>query len=195
MLPCGTPLGKVQTPHKITGGGQEQSPTLAMPPRCSKLSRWQQSPRVTRKTTAINPPSTSRCKSMIDALESLNLTQESQSNAKEMSWDERGCFGSAQCAHKYVKCPREGDKSRPTHIYIDAPLRKESLSSLHDRRTRLSLTRQTRRPVSVTPPCATCPRASNFNGRAPHMSDTFIVFHLSVCRPNRRNTESSILRN
>jgi hypothetical protein len=26
---------------------------------------------------------------MIDALESLNLTQRSQSNAKEMSWDER----------------------------------------------------------------------------------------------------------
>jgi hypothetical protein len=39
MLPCGTPPGKVQTPHKITGGGQEQSPTLATPLSCSKPSR------------------------------------------------------------------------------------------------------------------------------------------------------------
>jgi hypothetical protein len=44
---------------------------------------------------------------MIDALESLNLTQKSQSNANEMSWDKRECFGLAQYAHKYVKCPRE----------------------------------------------------------------------------------------
>jgi hypothetical protein len=56
---------------------------------------------------------------MIDALESLNLTQRSQSIAKEMSWDEREYFGSAQCAHKYVKCPRVRAKSQPTHIYID----------------------------------------------------------------------------
>jgi hypothetical protein len=58
---------------------------------------------------------------MIDALESLNLTQESQSNAKEMSWDERRCFGSAQCAQKYVRCPRVGAKSRPPSIYRRTP--------------------------------------------------------------------------
>jgi hypothetical protein len=52
MLPCGTSPGKVQTPHKITGGGQEQSPTLATPPSCSKPSKWRQPPRVTRKTIA-----------------------------------------------------------------------------------------------------------------------------------------------
>jgi hypothetical protein len=54
---------------------------------------------------------------MIDALESLNLTQISQSNAKEMIWDERECFGLAQYAHKYVKCPRMRAKSRPPSIY------------------------------------------------------------------------------
>jgi hypothetical protein len=73
-LPCGTPPGKVQTPYNIMEGGQEQSPTLAMPPSCSKSSRWRQPPRVTRNTTANQSPSASRCKSMIDALESLNLT-------------------------------------------------------------------------------------------------------------------------
>jgi hypothetical protein len=56
MLPCGTPPVKVQTPHKITGGGQEQSPTLATPPSCSKPSRWWKPPRVTRKTTANQSP-------------------------------------------------------------------------------------------------------------------------------------------
>jgi hypothetical protein len=55
-LPCGTPPGKVQTPHKIMGGGQEQSPTLATPPSCSKPSRWWQPPRVTRKTVANQSP-------------------------------------------------------------------------------------------------------------------------------------------
>jgi hypothetical protein len=58
---------------------------------------------------------------MIDALESLNLTQRSQSITKEMSWDERECFGSAQCAHKYVKCLRVRAKSQPTHIYRRTP--------------------------------------------------------------------------
>jgi hypothetical protein len=113
--------GKVQTPHKIMGGGQEQSPTLATPLSFSKPSMWRKPPRVTRKPQQINPPSASRCKSMIDALESLNLTQRSQSNAKEMSWDERGCFGSAQCAHKNVKSPRDKAKSRLPSIYRRTP--------------------------------------------------------------------------
>jgi hypothetical protein len=55
-LPCGTPLGKVQTPHKITGGDQEQSPTLAMLPSCFKPSKWWQPPRVTRNTVANQSP-------------------------------------------------------------------------------------------------------------------------------------------
>jgi hypothetical protein len=56
MLPYGTLLGKVQTPHKIMGGGQEQSPTLATLLSCSKPSRWWQPPRVTRKTIANHSP-------------------------------------------------------------------------------------------------------------------------------------------
>jgi hypothetical protein len=55
-LPYDTPPGKMQTPHKITGGGQEQSPTLATPPNGSKPSRWRQPPRVTRKTAANQSP-------------------------------------------------------------------------------------------------------------------------------------------
>jgi hypothetical protein len=47
---------------------------------------------------------------------------------------------------------------RASHqVFIDVPLRIEPLGLLHDRRTRLSLTRQTRHLASVTPPCATCP--------------------------------------
>jgi hypothetical protein len=55
--------------------------------------------------------------------------------------------------------PRAGHQ-----VFIEVPLRKEPLGSLRDRRTCLSLTRQTRRPASVAPLCAMCPRASNFNG-------------------------------
>jgi hypothetical protein len=58
---------------------------------------------------------------MIDALESFNLTQRSQSNTKEMSWDERGCFGSVQCAHKNVKSLRERARSQPRGIYSRTP--------------------------------------------------------------------------
>jgi hypothetical protein len=61
---------------------------------------------------------------MINALELLNLTQRSQSNAKEMSWDEREYFGLAQYAHKYVKCLREGAQSRPPSIYQRTPFEK-----------------------------------------------------------------------
>jgi hypothetical protein len=81
---------------------------------------------------------------MIDALESPNLTQRSQSNAKEMSWDERECFGSAQCAHKYVKYPRVRAKSRPTHIYRRTPSKRAV--ELRGRQTRLSHHRQTQCP-------------------------------------------------
>jgi hypothetical protein len=42
-------------------------------------------------------------------------------------------------------------------VFIDVPLRKESLGSLRDQQTRLSLTQQTQRPACVTPPCAMCP--------------------------------------
>jgi hypothetical protein len=58
---------------------------------------------------------------MIDALESLNLTQTSQSNAKEMSWDERRCFGSVQCAHKNVKSLRERERElgASQEVFID----------------------------------------------------------------------------
>jgi hypothetical protein len=62
---------------------------------------------------------------MIDALESLNLTQESQSNAKEMSWDDRGCFDLAQCAHKYVKNVQEREPRAGHQVFIDVPLHKE----------------------------------------------------------------------
>jgi hypothetical protein len=131
--------GKVKTLHKITGGGQEQSPTLATPPSCSKPSRWWQPPRVTRNTAANQSPSASRCKSMIDTLESLNLTQISHSNAKEMSWDEIGCFDSAQCAHKNIRSPRARAKSRPTHIYRRASSKRavgNSLGENHEQQTR-----------------------------------------------------------
>jgi hypothetical protein len=70
---------------------------------------------------------------MIDALESLNLTQRSQSNAKEMSWDERGCFGSAQYAHKNVKSPREREPRAGHQVFIDVPLRKELLGYYRNR--------------------------------------------------------------
>jgi hypothetical protein len=62
-----------------------------------------------------------------------------------MSWDERGCFGSAQYAHKYIKCPRERAKSRPPSIYRRTPSNRV-VSKFRGRQTRLSLTRQTSCP-------------------------------------------------
>jgi hypothetical protein len=91
---------------------------------------------------------------MIDALESLNLTQESQSNAKEMSWDERGCFGSTQCAHKNVKSLRGRAKRRPPSIYRRTPLK---------------------RVVGLLSTPIDAARLKS-NGRAPHTSDTYTCF-------------------
>jgi hypothetical protein len=107
---------------------------------------------------------------MIDALESLNLTQKSQWNAKEMSWDERGCFDLAQYAHKYVKCPRVRVKSRPTHIYRHTPSNRAV--ELTAWATDASDTPPTDAvPASVAHDCATCPRASKCNGHAASVAD------------------------
>jgi hypothetical protein len=160
--------GKVQTPHKIMGGGQEQSPTLATPPSFSKPSRWRQPPRVTRKTIANQSPSASRCKSMIDTLKSLNLTQRSQSNAKKMSWDERGCFGSAQCAHKKIKSPRVKAKSWPTHIYRCTPSNRAVMPSLGLKSQAidaLTLSNGRGTLASVARMAAMCPTHLNSNGQ------------------------------
>jgi hypothetical protein len=125
---------------------------------------------------------------MIDALESLNLTQRSQSNAKEMSWNKRGCFGSAQYAHKNVKSPRVGVKSWLPSIYRGT-LRKEPLGSLRDRRTRLSLTRQMQCPAYVAPPCATCPRASKFQRSSSNRQTRPMLARPGVYRTVRHGPE------
>jgi hypothetical protein len=139
---------------------------------------------------------------MIDALESLNLTQRSQSNAKEMSWDERGCFGSAQCAHKNVKSPRDGAKSRPPSIYRRTSSQRAigQISWVTD----ASVAHPTDAvPASIAPPSATHPRAfklqwshanptnasfendhgvSRIDGRCPESSQSSVSPDKRVCR-------------
>jgi hypothetical protein len=98
---------------------------------------------------------------MIDALESLNLAQESQSNANEMSWDEKGCFGSAQYAHKYVKCPRVRAKSRPPSIYRRTPS-KRAVGQISWATNAYVAHPTDTVPASVAPPSATRQQASKF---------------------------------
>jgi hypothetical protein len=111
---------------------------------------------------------------MIDALESLNLTQESQSNAKEMSWYERGCFGSAQCAHKNVKSPRGRAKSRPPSIYRRTPSKRAIglLSTPTDAAP--GVWRLEKHHVSTR---------LKSNGRVPHTSDTYTCFTSASVAP------------
>jgi hypothetical protein len=101
---------------------------------------------------------------MIDALESLNLTQRSQSHAKEMSWDEKGCFGSAQCAHKNVKSLRERAKSQPPSIYRRTPSQRAigQISWATDASVAHSTDVV---PAFVAPPSATCPKLRIINGQ------------------------------
>jgi hypothetical protein len=127
---------------------------------------------------------------MIDALESLNLTQISQSNAKEMSWDEKECFGLAQYAHKYVKCLRDGAKSRTPSIYRRTP--SQRVVGLKSCTTDASVTLATyAASASDACPSATCPKRLKSNGLTPNSTDAYIVIFLSVCRTDRRNTESA----
>jgi hypothetical protein len=126
---------------------------------------------------------------MIDVLESLNLTQRSQWNEKEMSWDERGCFGSAQCTHKNVKSPRERAKSRPPSIYRRTPSQIAiGLKTCTTDAVTLSNRRGT--PASVARMATTCPASSNFNGRI-QPTDTSVVAETQ--RLSSRRTQSSKL--
>ena len=69
-VPFGSLSGKGQEPLTITiigAGDNHQSPLNG--PRCSKLSRWQQPPRVTRESRSeTRIPSVSRCKHSSNAL-------------------------------------------------------------------------------------------------------------------------------
>jgi hypothetical protein len=127
---------------------------------------------------------------MINALESLNLTQRSQSNAKEMSWDERGCFGLAQCAHKNVKSPRERARSRPRGIYRRTPsqIAVGLKSCTTDASVSLAIDAAL---ASDACPSATCPEHLKSNSLAPNSTDAYIVIFLSVYRADRCNTESA----
>jgi hypothetical protein len=128
---------------------------------------------------------------MNDALESLNLTQRSQSNANEMSWDERGCFGSAQCAHKNVKSPREREPRAGHQVFIDAPLRIEPLGKFRGRQTRLSHHQQTPCPCSSLLRVPHVHTRSNFNGHTPTRRTRLSLHCLGVCHVGRRSPESS----
>jgi hypothetical protein len=125
---------------------------------------------------------------MIDVLESLNLTQESQSNAKEMSWDERRCFGSAQYAHKYVKCLRVWAKSWPPSIYRRTPSQRAVGQILWA--TDASVSHPTDVvPASIAHDRATCPRALNSQRSSSNRRMRPSLARPSVCRPNRRSSE------
>jgi hypothetical protein len=111
---------------------------------------------------------------MNDALESLNLTQRSQSNANEMSWDERGCFGSPQCAHKNVKSLRERAKSRPPSIYRCTPSNRAigQISWATD----ASVAPPTDAvPAFIAPPSATCPHAFKLQRSRANPTDASIT--------------------
>jgi hypothetical protein len=127
---------------------------------------------------------------MIDALESLNLTQRSQSNAKEMSWDERECFGLAQYAHKYVKCPRVGARSRPRGIYRRTPSKRAVGQNLWA--TDASVAHPTDVvPVSIAPPSATRPRAFKLQRSHANLTDASFTNDHGVSRVDGRCPESS----
>jgi hypothetical protein len=115
------PLALHRGRHKpliITGGGQEQSPTLANASKLLKPSRWWQPPRETRIPQQINHQVPTRCNfHNANALGSLNLTSNMQ-RSKRDEW-KGSCL--AQNAHKYVKCSRDGALSWPTSIYRRTP--------------------------------------------------------------------------
>jgi hypothetical protein len=80
--------------------------------------------------------------------------------------DERGCFGSAQCAHKNVKSPRERAKSRPPSIYRHTPSKRVVglLSTSTD--VAPGVWHSEKRHMSM------CLKS---NGHAPHTSDAYIA--------------------
>jgi hypothetical protein len=129
---------------------------------------------------------------MINALESLNLTQRSQSNAKKMSWDERECFGLAQYAHKYVKCPRVGVKSRPTCIYIYRHTPSNRAAGKILWATDASIAHPTDVvPASVAPPSATRPRAFKLQRSHANPTNASFANDHGVSRVDGRCPESS----
>ena len=76
-VPFGSPPGKGQKPLTITTiGARDNHQPLLNDPRCSKLSRWQQPPRVTSEShSETRTPSASRCNHSSNALGfSHNLT-------------------------------------------------------------------------------------------------------------------------
>jgi hypothetical protein len=73
-----------------------------------------------------------------------------------MSWDERGCFGSAQCAHKNVKCLRGLAKSQPTHIYRGTPS-KRAVGLITGAQDAPTLMHWMHPAASGAPIVATCP--------------------------------------
>jgi hypothetical protein len=127
---------------------------------------------------------------MIDTLESLNLTQRSQSNAKEMSWDKRGCFDSAQSAHKNFKSPKGGAKSRPPSIFRRTP--PQRVVGQISWTTGASVTHPTDVvPASVAHPSATRPRAFKLQWSHANPTDASFANDHGVSRVDGRCPESS----
>jgi hypothetical protein len=114
-----------------------------------------------------------------------------------MSGDERGCFGSAQCAHKYVKCPRVGAKSRPTHIYRRTPSNRAVSNSLgvFSGATNASVAK----PTDATA-ASVAPQRGHMSRRATSPTvefpvlDASVAAESSVCRSDRRDTETTAPR-
>jgi hypothetical protein len=127
---------------------------------------------------------------MIDALKSLNLTQRSLSNAKEMSWDERGCFGSAQCAHKNVKSLRDGAKSQPPSIYRRTPSQR-AVGQISWATDAFIAHPTDVVPASVAPPSATRPRAFKLQRSHANPMDASFANDHSVNRVDGCCPESS----
>jgi hypothetical protein len=83
---------------------------------------------------------------------------------------------------RYQECsPTAGQ-----HIYIDVPLRIESLYTGRGHQTRLSPLQQTRHPTSVTRMHAMCPAKSIFRRSKSSSTDASVVLCPCVYCPNRR---------
>jgi hypothetical protein len=112
-----------------------------------------------------------------------------------MSWNERECFGLAQYAHKYAKCPRERAKCRPTHIYRRTPLNRAV--GLHwvffasDRCVCRSCATHSgslpRVPLQIR--VVDLQRTLNFNGHQLNTTDTLMHRHRMHAHHDRRGPE------
>jgi hypothetical protein len=107
-----------------------------------------------------------------------------------MSGDERECFGSAQCAHKNVKSPRDRAKSRPPSIYRRTP--SQRVVGQISWATDASVAHPTDvMPASVAPPSATRPRTFKLQRSHANPTDASFANDHGVRRVDERCPESS----